>query len=36
MNIVVIPSDEDNFKVTTLQNLERFRNAVRFGETQQQ
>lgn len=32
MDIVVIPGDENNFKITTPQDLERFRSAVRRGE----
>ena len=33
MDIVMIPGDENNFKVTTPQDLERFRGAVRFEKS---
>ena len=33
MDVVMIPGDENNFKVTTKQDLERFRSIVRFGKS---
>ena len=34
MDIVMIPGDENNFKITTPQDLERFRSAVRIDRSQ--